>query len=342
MKIALIVNPLIPVPPEKYGGIERIVFLLIQHLLKKGHDVTLFASEHSKPGCPLNAYHESVNYNFKDFAKINYLTFKIAFGDFDLVHTFGRMSNIFMLMFCKLPKVVSYQLPPTISQVKKAESIAYSKSLYFTACSNYIADQIKPYCDVTTIYNGVDTVNYAYNDKVELDAPLVFLGRIQHEKGTAIAIDVAKKTGKRLVIAGNVPNEEVHQAYFRNEIIPFIDGDRVKYIGPVDDKEKNKLLGNAYALLMPVTWAEPFGIVMTEAMACGTPVIAFNLGAIPEVVNPGLNGYLCKNTDEMVEAVSAVRRISRRACRETVEVKFSAAVLGDHYEQLYDRIINRN
>ena len=338
MKIAIIVNPLIPVPPEQYGGIERIVFMLITQLMSFGHEVTLFAHPDSKPGSSFVPYTENPAYGFRDLLKTNRLTSKIAFGSFDVVHTFGRMSNIAFLMFSKIPKVVSYQLPPTISQVKKAVKLARANSLYFTACSNFIADQIRNYCDVTTIYNGVDPADYQVNEQVAVDAPLVFLGRIQKEKGTAIAIEVAKKTGNKLIIAGNVPNEALHQRYFEEEVSPFIDQSQITYIGPVNNSQKNELLQNCKAFLMPVLWDEPFGIVMTEALACGAPVIGFNRGAVPEVVSDGQNGFVCDNVDEMVAAVKKAGDINRVTCRKIVEDKFSARVLARQYEKLYERI----
>jgi glycosyltransferase involved in cell wall biosynthesis len=341
LKIALIVNPLIPVPPEQYGGIERIVFMLIQYLINKGHQVTLYANEYSQPGCKLIGYHESENYNFVDFLKINKLTVCLLFKGFDVVHTFGRMSNIALLMPAKIPKVVSYQLSPTVSQVKKAIIIARKNSLHFTACSNYIANQIKAYTTVTTIYNGVDTNQYQYNDLPATDAPLVFLGRIQKEKGTDIAIKVAKKTGKKLIIAGNIPNEAIHRQYFNEQIKPFIDDEQVTYVGPVNNYQKNTLLKNALAFLMPVTWDEPFGIVMAEALACGTPIIGFGRGAVPEVVVDGLNGFVCQTLHEMIDAVNKVNTISREKCRLIAEEKFSADVIGQQYEKLYRQLTGK-
>ncbi|GGB25818.1 glycosyltransferase family 4 protein [Mucilaginibacter rubeus] len=335
MKIAIIVNPLIPVPPEQYGGIERIAFMLIQELKKKGHDITLYANEHSQPGCKLISYHESANYGVKDLVKINRLTSKIAFQHFDIVHTFGRMSNIALLMLSRIPKIVSYQLPPTVSQVKKAVSIAHKNTLKFTACSNYIANQINAFADVTTIYNGVDLNDYDFNAGVPNDAPLAFLGRIQHEKGTAIAIHTAKKTNQKLVIAGNVPNEPIHQQYFNEQVKPYIDGEQIKYIGPVNNLQKNDLLRNSKAFLMPVTWDEPFGIVMAEALACGTPVIGFNRGAIPEIVINGSNGFVCATEADMITAINSIDSISRANCRKIAEQKFSAGVLAKQYEELY-------
>jgi glycosyltransferase involved in cell wall biosynthesis len=342
LKIAIIVNPLIPVPPEQYGGIERIVFMLIQELKKSGHDVTLYANEHSQPGCKLIGYRESAHYGVKDLMKINKLTSKIAFQHFDLVHTFGRMSNIALLMLSRIPKIVSYQLPPTLSQVKKAVSIAHKNSLRFTSCSNYIAGQISAFANVTTIYNGVDINDYDFNADVADDAPLTFLGRIQQEKGTAIAIQIAIKTNQKLVIAGNVPNEPIHQQYFNEQVKPYIDGGQIKYIGPVNNSQKNQLLRNSKAFLMPVTWDEPFGIVMAEALACGTPVIGFKRGAVPEVVTNGSNGFVCDTEAEMITAINNIGSISRATCRQVALQKFSAGVLAKQYEELYQQATGKN
>eukprot|EP01037_Dinobryon_pediforme_P013983 gene13983-14100_t len=320
----IVVNPLIPVPPEKYGGIERIVFMLIQELLRMGHDITLYAHPASEPNCRLVPYEEPVRPSLRDKIRINRLTFSILDEGFELVHTFGRMSNLGLLMLSRIPKVVSYQLLPTLSQVKKAVKIARRRSLYFSACSDYIANKIKAECDITTIYNGVDTTEYQCNTDVDLDAPIVFLGRIQEEKGTAIAIQVARETNRKLIIAGNIPDEALHRRYFDEQVKPFIDGRQILYIGPVNNSEKNELLRNAAALLMPVLWDEPFGIVMAEALACGTPVIGFRRGAVPEVVANGVNGYLVTTIPEMVAAVARIGTINRLKCREIAEKKFSA------------------
>jgi glycosyltransferase involved in cell wall biosynthesis len=341
LKIAIVVNPLIPVPPERYGGIERIVFMLIQELIGFGHDITLFAHPDSNPGCVLIPYRESENSSAFERIKINLLTAKIARTGFDMVHTFGRMSNIALLMFSGIPKIVSYQLFPTLSQVRKASKLARAKSLYFTACSNYIGDLIREDCDVTTIYNGVDPEEYQFNGSLDEHAPLVFLGRIQEEKGTAVAIRVAKETQRKLIIAGNIPGEAVHQKYFNEQVKPFIDNKQIFYVGPVNNMEKNKLLRGAFAFLMPVLWDEPFGIVMTEALACGVPIIGFKRGAVPEVVENGVNGFVVNSYSEMVKAVAQIESIDRRKCREIMEQKFSSAVIARQYEALYFRALNK-
>ncbi|MGY3211667.1 glycosyltransferase family 4 protein [Mucilaginibacter sp. HD30] len=339
MKIAIIVNPLIPVPPTHYGGIERIVYMLIQELIKYGHQVTLYAHPDSDPGCQLIPYTEDKSYTWKDQIRINKLTFEIARGGYDIVHTFGRMNNIALLMLSRIPKVVSYQLPPTLSQVQKAMRFARSGSLHFTACSNYIARQIAAVAPVTTIFNGVDITEYTFTSKVEEDAPLVFLGRIQQEKGTAIAIEVALSSHRNLIIAGNVPNEAIHRRYFEEQVKPYIDGEKIQYIGPVDNVQKNGLLGKALAFLMPVTWDEPFGIVMAEALACGTPVIGFDRGALPEIVDNGVDGFICSDVAAMKAAVLRAAELSRAECRRKAETKFSATVLGRQYEELYKKLI---
>lgn len=337
MKIAIIASPNIPVPPDQYGGIERIIYMLIQELNKKGHDVTLFAHPDSSANCKLIAYHESKKYSFKDFIRINLLIARTK--DYDIIHTFGRMNNIAFLMPMNTVKIVSYQLPPTLSQVKKAVIISKKNTLYFSACSNYIAEQITDYCDVTTVYNGVDVNDYQLTSITDDYAPLVFLGRIQYDKGTHIAIEVAKRTGNRLIIAGNIPNEKIHIDYFNTFVKPNIDDQKVSYIGPVNNQEKNKLLGNAKAFLMPVTWDEPFGIVMTEALACGTPVIGFKRGAVPEVIINGYNGFVCDDTEQMVAAVQKINLIKRENCRKILEEKFSSTAIADQYEQLYKRAL---
>jgi glycosyltransferase involved in cell wall biosynthesis len=165
-------------------------------------------------------------------------------------------------------------------------------------------------------------------------APLVFLGRIARIKGTHAAVDVAQRSGRRLVIAGNVPEDQ--QVFFREEIEPYLDDEQIRYVGPVDDEEKNDLLGRAAAFLMPIEWEEPFGIVMAEAMACGTPVIGTRHGAVPEVVKEGVTGFVGDTTDDLVEAVGKIDALDRRATRERCERFFSDRAVVDGYESLYE------
>jgi len=169
---------------------------------------------------------------------------------------------------------------------------------------------------------------------VAYDAPLVFLGRIERVKGPHTAIQIARLAGRKLIIAGNtIPHGEA-ATYFEREIRPYIDGENVTFLGPVDDMEKNKLLGTAAALLFPIAWKEAFGIVMAESFACGTPVIGFRCGSVPEVIRNGVNGYICRDVNEAVEAVDLLGQIDRVAVRADCEARFSDTALVDGVERI--------
>jgi glycosyltransferase involved in cell wall biosynthesis len=190
------------------------------------------------------------------------------------------------------------------------------------------------------VFNGVPLARYDYRSDPGPDAPLVFLGRIEEIKGPHLAIEIAQRTRLPLVIAGNVPPE--HRRWFENTIEPHIDGSRVSFIGPVNDTEKNELLGRARAFLMPILWEEPFGIVMTEAMACGAPVLGLARGSVPEVIEHGVTGFVADDLDGLVAAVSRLDEISRAACRARVERLFSEVAVTESYLAVYrDMLVAR-
>jgi glycosyltransferase involved in cell wall biosynthesis len=168
---------------------------------------------------------------------------------------------------------------------------------------------------------------------------LVFLGRVEEIKGPHLAIEIARRTNLPLVIAGNVPDNQ--RQFFETRIAPHIDGKAVSYIGPVDDAAKNALLGNARALLMPILWEEPFGIVMAEAMACGTPVLGLARGSVPEVVEHGVTGFVSDDVDGLVAAVRKLETISRDACRARAERLFSDTAVVENYLAVYREMLNR-
>jgi glycosyltransferase involved in cell wall biosynthesis len=188
------------------------------------------------------------------------------------------------------------------------------------------------------VYNGVPAERYEFHSTVAPDAPLVFLGRVEYIKGAHLAVEVAKQTGRKLIIAGNVP--EAHAAYFDAKIKPYIDGQQISYAGPVDDFQKNTLLGDAAALLMPILWDEPFGIVMAEALACGTPVIGLRRGSVPELVQDGVNGFVCDDVEVMVAAVGRLGEIDRCNCRRVMEDQFSSSSMLDGYLRLYNNLLS--
>ena len=187
------------------------------------------------------------------------------------------------------------------------------------------------------VFDGVPLSTYKFSADPGANAPLVFLGRIEEIKGPHLAIEIAHRTGMPLIIAGNVPPE--HRAFFDTKVKPHIDGKTITYIGPVDDREKNALLGSARAFLMPILWEEPSGIVMPEAMACGTPVIGLSRGGVPEYVEHGVTGFVVDDVDGLVASVGRIGEISRAACRARVERLFSDQAVVKAYEAVYAEMI---
>lgn len=334
MKIAITADPEIAVPPLYYGGIERIIHMVISELVGLGHDVTLFANGHSSVPCKLEAYSSVGNSKVTIAQNAWLIAKKTAFKKFDVIHSFGRLAYLLPLMPLKIPKLMSYQREPTLQQVKRAMLLARNGSMRFSGCSNYITNQILPSAPADTVYNGVDFSKYSYTESVEEDAALVFLGRVEPIKGPHTAIEIALQTNRRLIIAGNIPDGQ--QAYFDKEIKPFL-GEQINYVGAVNDVEKNKILSKAAAFLMPIHWQEPFGIVMVEAMACGTPVIGLAKGAVTEVVENNLTGYYANQTSELIERIGDIKKIDRAKVYQVAKARFSAKEITQQYLNLYKK-----
>ncbi|WP_255486970.1 glycosyltransferase [Mucilaginibacter sp. SP1R1] len=337
MKIAVTADPELAIPPILYGGIERIIYMLIVELLKEKHDVTLFAHKNSDVPCKLVVYPCTGN-SMLDVLKNSWTISKTIFAEkFDIIHSFGRLAYLIPLMPLRIPILMSYQRIPTINQIKRAMWLSKQNTISFTGCSNYITNLIKPFAPAFTIYNGIDINKYTLAEEVSDDAPLIFLGRIEHIKGAHKAIEIAFKSNRKLLIAGNIPIQ--YQKYFDENIKPYL-GNQIKYIGSVNDEQKNQLLRKACALLMPILWDEPFGIVMIEAMACGTPVIGFCRGAVPEVIDHGRSGFIGKTSNNLVDFIKMLESIDRRSVKELVKKRFSSGVITDQYIKLYKVLIN--
>jgi glycosyltransferase involved in cell wall biosynthesis len=335
MRILITVDPEIPVPPELYGGIERIVDILVRGLRKRGHDVGLVANGKSTTtASELFPWWGRRSQNQLDILKNTALLWSVVrrFRP-DIIHSFSRIFYLLPWLGSPLPKIMSYQRDPSYRTTSWAVKLSRN-SLKFTGCSRYICDVGKRSGgNWYPIHNCVELEKYTFNPTVSQDAPLVFLSRVEKIKGAHTAIQIALKTGQSLIIAGNHNPDD---PYWQREILPHLsDRGQIQYIGTVNDQQKNHLLGQAKAMIVPIEWEEPFGIVFAEALACGTPVISCPRGALPEIVRPGVDGYLINSIEEGCQAVERLNHIQRVNCRQRVEEYFASDVIVEQYEQLY-------
>lgn len=336
-RIAVTVDPYIPVPPRLYGGIERVADLAVRGLVARGHRVTLFAHPESGVGVPLVPYgappHVGAWNRAKELWQLGSALVRRR-RDFDVVFSWGRLAALApILLDHRLPKIQRYcrNVVPWRG-VRTAVRLA-GDSICFAGASASVYDELEQYGSSGgrwfTLYDAIDVSRYEFVPRVASDAPLVFLGRLERIKGAHTAIAIAKRAGRRLILAGNRASDGPEAVYFQQEIAPALDGTQISYVGPVDDDAKNRLLGSAAALLFPIAWKEAFGIVMAEAMACGTPVIGFPCGSVPEIIRNGLNGFVCADVEESVVAISKLSTIDRAKVRADCEARFSDRVLVD-------------
>lgn len=337
MKILLTADPELPVPPRLYGGIERIIDLLATGLQLKGHSVALV-------GHPESASNVDTFFSWpgrRSQNKLDILRNTTALWSAaqkfqpDILHSFSRIAYLTPLLRSAFPKVMTYQREPNTRTTHWGSKLS-NHSLTFTGCSEYICERGRHSGGTwQPIHNCVVLDKFTFQPKVASDAPLVFLSRLERIKGVHNAIAVAKKTGRRLIVAGNRVHTPAGEAYWHQEILPHLDKSRVEYIGSVDDAQKSQLLGQAAAMIVPIEWNEPFGIVFAEALACGTPVISCPTGALPEIVRNGIDGFLVTDIDSACDAVEHLAQINRHNCRQRVESHFSAGVIVSQYEDLY-------
>ena len=343
MRILISADAEVPVPPRLYGGIERIIDLLIREFRAAGHDVALVANAESQANpSRLFSWPDSTSVGTRA-AMRNSAALRKATRSFepDLIHSFSRLMWLLPLAADRTPRIMSYQREPTGRTIRASRSLHRGR-LHFSGCSEYICrnGRQRGGGDWTAVPNGVSPSAYTFRPAVPADAPLVFLSRIEPIKGCHSAIEIAKRSGRRLIIAGNHAGEGDLGVYWRERILPHLGRDGIEYVGPVDDVRKNGLLGSAAAMVVPVEWNEPFGIVFAESLACGTPVISAPRGALPEIVEHGKHGFLVESIEDGVKAVEELASIDRRACRDRFEREFSSPVIASKYLSLYRRIID--
>jgi glycosyltransferase involved in cell wall biosynthesis len=260
----------------------------------------------------------------------------------EVIHSFSRLLYLLpVLRDQRLPKIMSFQREPTQRTVRWANRLGRD-SITFTGCSKAISQRGREGGGTwQTIHNFVDIERYTFQPTVPDDAPLLFLSRVEPIKGAHIAIEACRIAGRKLIIAGNHSEKQDKEGrYWRDVIRPKIDGRDVEYVGPVNDTQKNQLLGQSAALIVPVQWDEPFGIVFAEAIACGTPVISCPRGALPEIVMNKIDGYLVNDVGQAADAIRSLPLISRTSCRQHAQNCFSTEAIVPQYENLYQRLLD--
>jgi len=347
LKIALIAPFEEAVPPLKYGGTELVIYNLAETLIKFGHEVHLLATGDSKskahliPIFPRAIRKEKISQdlNIRNALKFiglervidNLLKLKV-----DLIHNHLGWRLIPFAKYFKTPMVTTLHGP--------LDSF-YQKLIYglfpnhpYISISNSQRKPFKKLNYVATVYNGIEIEKFDFNPLP--GKYLAFLGRISPEKNPKLAIQIAKKLKKELRIAAKI--DAVDREYYEKEIKPLIDGRQIKFLGEIGAKEKNKFLKNAYVLLAPINWQEPFGLFMIEAMACGTPVIVSNLGSAKEVVEDKKTGFVVQNNlGAFLSAFQKIKFIKREDCRKRVERYFTREKMTENYLKVYEKIISQ-
>ena len=334
MKIALLSPIAWRTPPRQYGPWEQVVSSLAEGLSARGIDFTLFATGDSFTSGKLDycidrpyAENENMDVKVNECLHISYLMEKAA--SFDLIHnhydflpiTYSRLIDTPMLT-----TIHGFSSPLIVPVFKK-----YNDDSYYVSISN--ADRSPELDYIATVYNGINMEQFSFC--ADPKDYLLFFGRIHPEKGAWDAIQVAKQCGKKIILAGFIQDKN----YFETQVKPLINDKDVIYAGNCGPKERNELLGNAMALLHLIHFDEPFGLSVAEAMCCGTPVIAFNRGSMPELIQDNKTGFLVNTIDEATEVVQKLQMIDRKYCRQWVSASFSAEKMTDDYITVYNRIL---
>ena len=336
MKIGLIAPIWYPIPPVGYGGIELVVSLLAEGLVDLGHDVTLFASGDSKTKATLVsscdvAPCEQIGQVYPDL--IHALNAYTRAEEFDIIHDHSGIIGPALGAFSGTPVLHTFHGPATPEAKRLYGMLNFGLS--FNAISDYQRDQFGDLNFVGTIYNAIDTSKYAFS--ADKDDYLLFLGRMNPEKGAHVAVDVANRLGRRLLLVTKM-TEPQEIAYFEAKVKPLLDSN-VEIMGEISPQRKAELFSRAYCTLFPIQWPEPFGLVMIESMATGTPVVAMGQGAVPEIIDDGVTGYVVNTVDEMVEAVDRIDEISPDACRRVVNERFSQERMVADYVAAYNGVL---
>ena len=335
MKIAILSPIAWRTPPKHYGPWEQIASNITEGLYESGFDVTLFATRDSVTKAKLDGiidsgYEEDKEQDPKVAECLHISNLVEKAQAFDIIHnnfdflplTYSRLINTPMVT-----TIHGFSSPKIVPVFKK-----YNIDNYYVSISN--ADRNSELSYIATVYNGIDKNLFTFNKMP--GEYLLYFGRIHHDKGTYEAIQIARKVKRKLIISGIIQD----RAYFSEKIAPSINDDDVVYVGSSGPDKRNELMGNAYALLHPVNFHEPFGLSVAEAMFCGTPVIAFNKGSMSELIADGKTGFLVNSVDEASAKINDINNLNRSHCREWAESKFSKEKMIEQYIAVYEKILN--
>lgn len=337
MKIAMLSPIAWRTPPTHYGPWELVTSLLVEELVKNGVDVTLFATANSRTNATLQAvcprgYEEDKNIDPKVWECMHISECFEHAKHFDIIH------NQFDFLPLTYSGLVDTPVLTTIHGFSSSKILPvyekYNKDSSYVSISD--ANRAESLDYIATIHHGIDLNQFVFNPDPEGDY-LLYYGRIHPDKGTKEAIEIAQAVDKRLVIAGIIQDH----AYFETHVKPHLKNGKVEYIGSVGAENRNELLGNARALLHPINFSEPFGLSVVEAMACGTPVVAFNKGSMPELIKNSENGFLAENTQDAAECIKKIDGVNRRTCRDVVERDFAKEIMAQKYIKVYQQMLER-
>lgn len=341
MRIAQLAPTYERVPPAAYGGTELIVHLLTEELVRRGHEVTLFASGDSLTTARLRSV-TPVPFRYGDvidglrhaeylqLANAQACFLAAAGGEFDIVHNHAGIEGLVLAAASRTPVLTTNHNPfvPQTQPIWDAYRWAHHAVSASSAATFPSRGALPP------IHHGIDVESFSFGRQPE--GYLLFLGRFMPDKGAMRAIETARLAGRRLVLAGKVDAADVD--HFTRDIEPAVDGDQIRYVGEADADTKRQLLAGADALLFPIEWDEPFGLVMIEALASGTPVIGFRRASVPEIVEDGLTGFVVDDVGGMAAALDRLAEIDRRACRQEAERRFTVDRMADDYVRHYSMV----
>lgn len=344
MRIAQVAPLWEPVPPRGYGGIELVVALLTDELVTRGHDVTLFASGDSDTKAKLEtvvpkAFRLDPSEPVPAIGEMMQMSHLLEFVDeFDLIHFHPLIPPFPIVRSIKTPTVCTLHGSFTPQNTALYQQ---HKDLKLISISDSQRAPLPELNYISTVYNGIDTNAYPFHPQARTEDPyLAFLGRMSPEKGPHLAIEIARRTGWKLIMAGKVDHANID--FFTKEVEPHIDGEQIIFLGEINHAQKVALTGEAAVTLFPITWREPFGLVMVESMCTGTPVLGMNMGSVPEVIENGVGGFVCDSVDDIIAKLPTALNLNRQDCHAYAVNNFGVKRMVDNYVRTYEAVISES